>query len=147
MDVITLGSFDLPHLGHFKLLKKCREIAGHGKVIVGLNTDDFYSKYRGYKPVLSYKERMNTLQELPWVDLIVPNNQDDNSALDLINSVKANLIAIGSDWSPWSEKNKNYLKQLGITQDDLDRNNISLCFVPYTKEISSSKIKNTINSL
>ncbi len=58
MNVITLGTFDLFHLGHLKLLKRCRDFAGeHGVVTVGLNTDEFITRYKGKPPVMSYEER------------------------------------------------------------------------------------------
>ena len=46
--VFTNGCFDLLHVGHFKLLTFCRELAGpKGYVIVAIDTDSKVSKDKG----------------------------------------------------------------------------------------------------
>lgn len=49
--VYTGGTFDLPHKGHYRLLKRAAEI---GIVVVALNTDEFIQSYKGKPPILSY---------------------------------------------------------------------------------------------
>jgi cytidyltransferase-like protein len=141
MNVITLGSFDLFHFGHMELLKRCKAIAGTGTVIVGLNSDAFYEKYRRVAPIMTYQERKQSILSSGLADVVVENDQDTKSVLDLVLQVGAEMIVIGSDWSPWGEKKKDYLNQLAITQNELDEHQISLCFVPYTRTISSSELK------
>lgn len=42
MTVITYGTFDLSHIGHLRLLKRPKELAGEGgKLIVAVSTDHF----------------------------------------------------------------------------------------------------------
>jgi hypothetical protein len=67
---------------------------------------------------------------------IYPNSQDDGTILDVVELVMPNMIVVGSDWL-----RKDYLKQIGLTAQDLDDRNISLCFVPYEWSISSTEIK------
>jgi len=141
MRVLTMGTFDIIHYGHFKILKMCRELAGDGEVVVGLNTDGFILRYRHKLPVMRYEEREKNLVLLPWVDRIVPNGQPRGSAKNIIKAVGPDLCVISSDWSPWGPGKKDYLKQLGITQAFLDENYISLVFVPHTWGISSTQIK------
>ena len=57
MNTITIGTFDLLHVGHIELFKKCRELAGDSKFIIGLNTDEFIFKYKKNKPIMTYEER------------------------------------------------------------------------------------------
>lgn len=47
------------------------------------------------------------------------------------------LIVVGSDWAK-----KNYYSQMQFTQEWLDENNIGLAYIPYTKKISTTMIKN-----
>lgn len=134
--VYTGGTFDLFHSGHVNLLKKCREIAGeYGLVVVSLNTDDFIEEYKGKPPVCSDTERKAVLLACKYVDDVVMNIGGKDSKIS-IEQVKPDYIVIGSDWAK-----KDYYTQMGFDQDWLDQRGIGLIYVPYTKEISSTKIK------
>lgn len=136
MKILTVGTFDLLHIGHIKLFKKCRLLAGvRGKVIVGLNPDAFVSRFKKTSPVMSYDERKKLLEELPYIDSVVENSGGKDSKI-LIRKVKPDMIVIGSDWA-----RKDYYSQMDFTQDWLDENQIILCYVPYTKNISTTEIK------
>lgn len=141
MNVLTLGTFDLLHYGHIRLLKKCREFAGKdGLVSVGLNTDEFIKKYKGSYPVLSYEERFRSIDELDMVNGIIPNDQLSGDAREVIKNSGADLIVIASDWG-----RKDYLAQLGINWDWLDRQGIGVCYVNYTHGISTTEIKRRLS--
>jgi glycerol-3-phosphate cytidylyltransferase len=130
--VYTGGTFDLPHPGHFRLLKRAAEI---GRVVVALNTDEFIRKYKGTAPVLSYSEREEILLSCKWVDEVVPNIGGTDSTIS-IDLVSPDYVLIGSDWA-----RKDYYLQMGFTQDWLDARGIGLIYVPYTEGISSTEIK------
>lgn len=138
MNIITLGTFDLLHIGHLKLFKKCRELAGSDKVIVGLNTDEFIESYKGKKPIMSYKEREDIILEVGMINEVIPNDQSTkgSSSLKTILDSGAEMIVIGSDWG-----RKDYLGQIGISWADMDDNGLSLSYVPYTTTISTTNIK------
>lgn len=139
MILYTGGTFDIMHYGHIAFLKKCRKLADpSGSVIVSLNTDEFIARYKGKPPILSYKERELTLLEIGLVDKVVPNVGDEDSK-PAIEGVKPDIIAIGSDWAK-----KDYYKQMMFTQDWLDERGILLCYIPYTKEISTTRIKQRV---
>jgi glycerol-3-phosphate cytidylyltransferase len=135
MKVLTLGTFDIPHFGHLRFLNKCRMF---GDVFIGLNTDEFIEKYKGNPPVFSYHERITTLNEWGFND-VIPNNQTDGTIKSVIKAVLPDMIIIGSDWL-----RKPYLEQIGLTPDYLDKEGISLVYVPYTWQISSTEIKKRI---
>lgn len=140
MDVITLGTFDLLHRGHLKLFKKCRELANGGRVLVGLNTDEFIFKYKGKSPVMSYKERKEAIEETGLVDMVMPNDQAEGDAREFIKESGAKLIVIGSDWA-----RKDYVGQLGVNWDWLDRQHIGIAYVTYSHGISTTEIKRRLN--
>jgi len=106
--------------------------------VVSLNTDEFIEGYKGKPPVLSYQEREAVLKSCKYVDQVIPNvgGSDSKIAIEL---VQPDYIAIGSDWTK-----KNYYEQMGFTQDWLDERGIGLIYVPYTKNISSTNIKNRL---
>lgn len=139
MNIYTGGTFDTPHLGHVNFLSKCKQLAGDGKVTVSLNTDDFVEKYKGKPPLFSYENRYKLLSLLEYVDEIIPNigGADSKPAIML---TMPDLIVIGDDWLI-----KDYYKQMNLTPQWLQDQEIGLCYIPYTKGISTSKIKQCVN--
>ena len=49
MRVLTLGTFDVPHYGHLRLLERA---AGFGDLFVGVNSDRFIKTYKGAAPAV-----------------------------------------------------------------------------------------------
>lgn len=139
MIIYTGGTFDLFHSGHANFLYKCKQIAGvDGKVVVSLNTDEFIEAYKSKLPVCSYKERKLVLESCRYVDEVIPNIRGADSKPSIL-SVMPDIIVIGSDWA-----RKDYYKQMQFDQDWLDEYNIGLAYIPYTKGISSTRIKGQI---
>lgn len=136
MNCISLGTFDMLHRGHIMLFKKCRELAGKEKVIVGLNTDEFVTRYKGRPPIMSFDERRAVIKELGIVDEVLTNGQIDGDAKEIIENSGAKLIVIGSDWA-----RKDYVKQLGLDWDWLDRQEIGVAYVTYTRGVSTTELK------
>ena len=130
--VYTGGTFDLPHKGHYRLLKRAAEI---GSVVVALNTDEFIKEYKGKPPILSYEERREALLACRWVDEVVPNVGGTDSRIS-IEMVNPDYIIIGSDWA-----RRDYYAQMGFDQSWLDERGIGLIYVPYTAGISTTEIK------
>ncbi len=136
LKVYTGGTFDLFHAGHVKFLERCRQF---GKVTVALNTDEFIEAYKGKPPVMSYEERAEVLLACRFVHDVVPNfdGADSRTAIDW---VEPDLIVIGSDWAV-----REYHAQMGFDQAWLDERGIGLCYLPYTKGVSSTDIKARIS--
>ena len=137
--VYTGGTFDLFHSGHVNLLKRCRDVAGvNGKVVVSLNKDDFIEKYNGKPALCNDLERSTVLMSCRYVDEVVFNigGSDSRAAIELVNP---DYIVVGSDWA-----NKDYYSQMNFTQEWLDQRDIGLIYIPYSKHISSSEIKNRL---
>jgi len=139
--VYTGGTFDLPHAGHVNFLRQCRKIAGiDGVVFVSLNTDEFIREYKGKAPIMSYEERKTVLMAYKFVDVIIPNRGGADSK-PAISDAMPNIIAIGTDWAK-----KDYYKQMGFTQEWLNKHRINLIYLPYTKGISTTELKKRINA-
>lgn len=135
----TGGTFDMFHYGHMNFLSKCVFLSD--KVIVSLNTDEFIEEYKGSKPIMTYEEREKTLLLSGFVDEVIPNIGGSDSKPAIL-SVKPNIIAIGDDWAK-----KDYHKQMGFTQEWLDKNDIILLYLTYTKGISTTELKKRLNNL
>jgi glycerol-3-phosphate cytidylyltransferase len=137
LRVYTGGTFDLFHVGHLNLLKRCHEIAGlTGQVIVSLNTDEFIEKYKGKKPVIPYEDRKAILKSCRYVHFVMENYGGEDSKESIVLAQLIDVVAIGSDWAK-----KDYYKQMNFTQDWLDEQGISLIYIPYTRGVSSTSIK------
>ena len=132
LKIYTGGTFDLFHSGHVNFLSKCAEL---GEVVVALNTDEFIAGYKGKPPVCSFSERLAVLEACVWVDEVIPNYAGSDSR-PAIESVRPNIIAIGTDWA-----RRDYHGQMGFDQDWLDERDISLIYIPYTHSISTTKLK------
>jgi glycerol-3-phosphate cytidylyltransferase len=134
MRVLTMGTFDIFHIGHLNLLRACSRIAGPHAVIVGLNTDEFIREYKGEHPVNKWIDRWSILMSTRGVTNVVANDSHDSKVL--IDEVRPECIVIGTDWAT-----KDYYAQIGVTQAWLDERNILMVYVPYTEGISSSKLR------
>jgi glycerol-3-phosphate cytidylyltransferase len=135
--VYTGGTFDLFHVGHLNLLKRCHQLAGlTGQVVVSLNTDEFIYKYKNKYPVISYEDRKAILESCKYVHSVIENSGEEDSKKSILFAGSVDIVAIGSDWAK-----KDYYKQMNFTQDWLDEQNISLIYIPYTKKVSSTMIK------
>jgi len=136
LKVYTGGTFDLFHSGHVNFLKQCKEIAGTaGQVVVSLNTDSFIQEYKTKPPICNDQERYDVISSCKYVDEVIWNSGGTDSKPAILY-VKPDVIAIGSDWAL-----KDYYKQMDFEQSWLDKLNISLIYIPYTKGISSTEIK------
>ena len=64
---------DILHYGHIRYLKKCRSMCFI--LIVGVMTDRAIKKYKGQSPIMTYKERVEIIQAIKYVDRVVPQNE------------------------------------------------------------------------
>ena len=128
MKVLTIGSFDTPHIGHCALFKRASEL---GELIIGLNSDEFIGEYKGKLPLYNYNERYELISQLGY--RVEKNN---SAGRELISQVQPDYLVIGSDWL-----RKDYLKQIGVNTSYLELQNITLVYVPYTPGISTTDIK------
>lgn len=130
--LLTLGTFDIPHAGHVNFLRQCEQFAE--KVIVGVNTDEFVTTYKGHPPLYDYPERAGLISNLGY--LIVPN---PSAGRETIAMVEPDILAIGSDWSE-----RDYFAQIDIDQTFLVERGISLVYIPYTPIISTTDIRKRV---
>ncbi len=137
MIVYTGGTFDLFHAGHVQFLRRASQ---YGEVVVALNTDEFIKQFKGKPPVMSYSERYEIVSACRFVKYVVPNLSGADSRPTIL-SVMPNFIVIGDDWLK-----KDYYKQMGFSEAWLRVHNIKLIYVPYTKDVSTTAIKERIKN-
>ena len=138
--VYTGGTFDILHAGHVNFLRKIKGLFPDCFLIVSLNTDEFIKEYKGIPPIFNYEERKSQLYMLGLVDIVIQNIGGADSKPAIENG-RPDIIAIGTDWLK-----KDYCKQMGFTPEWLENKKINLIYIPYTKEVSTTMIKERIKN-
>lgn len=126
------GVFDLLHEGHLNLLLAAKEQCE--KLIVGVSTDELVEKYKGCKPFVPLNERIKEIEELPFVFKVVV--QDSLDKIEKYNDLKFNVYFHGDDILGTDLLDKYY--------DSFSEYDIDIKLLPYTSNISSTKIKNNV---
>lgn len=94
--IFTNGCFDLLHAGHVTYLEAAKKRGD--KLVLGLNTDRSVSALKGAsRPVVNEQDRARVLAALESVDAVILFDED--TPLNLINTIKPNVIAKGSDYT------------------------------------------------
>lgn len=88
--VVVSGGFDPIHSGHIALLRDAAELGD--VLIVGLNSDAWLTRKKG-KPFMNFQERKAVLGAIQWVDTVWEFDDEDGSARDLLEKVKAYYAA------------------------------------------------------
>ena len=141
--VLTIGTFDLAHPGHYFLFQQCRKLAGEfGRVVVGLNLDAFVASFKTRPPIQTYDERETVLRACRWVDDVI-ENAGGADARPCIEAVAPDWLVIGSDWCRDGSADQ-YYHQLNITADWLDQHQIGLLFVPRRGAMSTTTLKTRV---
>lgn len=93
--VVYNGSFDLLHLGHIKSIKEAKK---QGDVlIILLNSDKSVKSYKGpLRPIVSQKERAETLSALSDVDYVVLF--EEINPKKILEKIRPDVFCNGSDW-------------------------------------------------
>lgn len=123
--VITYGTYDLFHEGHYNLLKRAKELGDY--LIVGVTSGDF-DKNRGKLNVRdSLMTRIKHVEETGFADEIVIEEYFGQK-IDDIKKYDVDIFTVGSDWKGHFDYLNEYCEVIY-----LDR----------TKGISSTEIRNT----
>lgn len=124
----TAGVYDLFHIGHLNLLKNAKGMCD--KLIVGVTVDELVS-YKNKKAFIPYEERIEMVRSCRYVDAVVP--QENMDKLSMCKKLGASYLFVGDDWYGTEEWN--------AYEEEFQKNNIKIIYFPYTKGISSTKIR------
>ncbi len=125
----TTGVFDLFHIGHLNILRKAKEKCEY--LIVGVTTDEEVERVKSKTPIISFSERLAIVQSIKYVDIAVPEKDVDK--LIAWDKYNYDVIFKGDDWRG-SAKWMKY-------EEEFKKRNVKVIFFPYTKGISSTKLR------
>lgn len=125
--VITYGTFDLFHEGHYKLLQRAKAL---GDYLIVAVTSDYFDKCRGKFNVHdSLMTRVKNVEKTGFADEIIIEEYFGQK-IDDIKKYGVDIFTVGSDWVGYFDYLSEYCKVIY-----LDR----------TKGISSTQIRNSHN--
>lgn len=130
--VITYGTYDLLHYGHIEMLRRAKELAEGGKLIVAVSTDELnweYKQKRAYQP---YEKRKENVESLRFVDMVIPESEWETQKLSDVKKYNVDIFTIGDDW----EGEFDFLKE-----------HCEVKYLPRTKTISSTLLRKAISEL
>ena len=127
--VITYGSFDLFHEGHYKLLERAKALGDY--LIVGVTTEH-YDESRGKMNVVnSIMERIENVKSTGFADEIIIEDHVGQKIEDIIK-YDIDVFTVGSDWTGAFDHFKEYCE---------------VVYLERTKGISSSQLRSNFNLL
>lgn len=129
--IYTAGTWEMFHFGHLNILLEAKKRGDY--LIVGCSTDELIEKYKGMKPIISYDDRVAILEELKCVDKVI--KQSSFFDIDQLKKYNINSVILGNDWEG---------KSFPELENFLDKTNTKIIYIPYTKRLSTSKIKKQI---
>jgi phosphoenolpyruvate phosphomutase len=125
-------SAEMLHHAHINLINKAQK---YGKLVVGLLTDKAISEKKSL-PLLNWNQRKKILENINGVSKVVMQKEWDDSKN--IFSLKPDYVIHGDDW-----KISDPILRINVLKI-LKKYNGKLIEVPYTRNISSSALKNKI---
>ncbi len=112
MKVMATGTFDILHPGHALFLEKAKELGGKDAVLAVVIARDSTVEKRKRIPIIPQEQRLEMIKSLKPVDEAYLGHEGD--MLKIVEEIKPDIIAIGSDQSHDVEKLQELLDKRGI---------------------------------
>lgn len=93
--VITYGTYDLFHQGHYNLLKRAKELGDY--LIVGVTSEHFDEERGKVNVVDSVLERVENVRKTGFADEIIIEDHQGQKIED-IQKYDVDIFTVGSDW-------------------------------------------------
>lgn len=121
--VITYGTFDLFHEGHYRLLERAKSLGDY--LIVGVTSED-YDRQRGKLNVIdSLATRIENVKKSGFADEIIVEESPGQKFRD-IKKYGIDIFTVGSDWVGYFDYMKDYCE---------------VVYLERTKNISSTMLR------
>ena len=92
---VIAGNFDIIHPGYIKMFKECKQNCDN--FIILLQTDPTIERPEKLKPILSIQERIETLNSIKYIDMVVKYTTESD-LIGLLKFLKPNIRFLGDDY-------------------------------------------------
>lgn len=93
--VVTFGSFDFFHYGHYRILERAAALGT--RLVVGLSSDAFHFQKKQRRAVCNWQERAAVLSNLRFVDHVFREDSLAEKRRYLLEH-HADILVMGDDW-------------------------------------------------
>jgi choline-phosphate cytidylyltransferase len=121
--VITYGTFDLFHEGHYRLLQRAKELGDY--LIVGVTTDKYDMERGKLNVVDSLLERIENVKRSGFADEVIVEESVGQKVND-VQKYHIDIFTVGSDWTGSFDYMNDYCK---------------VVYLERTKNISSTMLR------
>ncbi len=95
--VCVSGGFDPIHVGHVRMIRVAKNIAGsNGKLIVILNSDEWLMRKKGYV-FMPFQEKLEILLAMHDVDAVSHVDDSDGTVCEALSRIDPDIFANGGD--------------------------------------------------
>lgn len=123
VSVFTNGCFDILHVGHLDLLKRCKSMGD--LVIVGLNSDASIGRLKGSnRPIMNVEKRIAFLNALEYVDYICVFDEDTPASL--LEQLRPTILVKGGDYDVSQVIGREFVQRV--------------CIVPFVEGYSTTSV-------
>ena len=129
--VITYGTFDLLHYGHIEILRRAKELAEGGKLVVAISTDEFNWNEKQKKSHMPYDKRKELVEAIRYVDEVIPEENWEQKKTD-VQTRNIDVFVMGNDWEGKFDELKEFCE---------------VHYLPRTPSISSTALRKIIAEL
>jgi D-beta-D-heptose 7-phosphate kinase/D-beta-D-heptose 1-phosphate adenosyltransferase len=115
--VLVTGGFDPVHSGHIAYLKAARTLGD--RLIVGLNSDEWLTRKKG-QAFMPWNERLSILNNLSMVDEVYTFDDDDGSARQFIQQVRAHYPNSHLIFANGGDRTKDNIPEMDVKDNNLE---------------------------
>ena len=107
------GTFDVLHVGHIKLFRHARKLAGPaGRVVVGTDSDERIRELKGpTRPINNVFDRVDFLHAIKYIDCVVTFSSADELEAR-IKQFSPDILLIGDDYIGKPIVGSQYAKEI-----------------------------------
>lgn len=131
----TTGVFDMFHIGHLNILKRAKDLCDI--LIVGVSTDELVETYKHKTPIVPFKERIEIVKAIKYVDQVIPQTSMDKFLA--WTEIHYDALFHGSDWKGSSMYNEIEKKMHSV--------GVEMVFLPHTEGTSSTMLSEKLSKI